>query len=249
MNTNATPHLLNNYQNMNHNNMVDNIPAGMDLFTSGGLKDGWSYLLPKDNFLRKTDEKVTILHKNELHGSVKEQVESLCNLYSLSSSSPLNLQKGISNFSLMKSRSREEEDQILFFLIKRGMQVVGYIQYDDKTGILIDVVLRPSANREVGSKEEKGVTIHKHEGITSTIGEVLIKAVLAHAKKSGKEKVLIVPPQYTGMKQDTSATLVQYLERFGFMVYTTLNKEENSLLDKPLKKESSMVPLVYQSRL
>lgn len=160
---------------MSHNTLPHlSDPEGSCFITGGSLKDGWSYLMPSDGCL---DSEVSIAFSDEIQPNVQEQTEALRSLY------------------LTKKESTTSNDDTddgagteLTIVVKRGLQVVGCAQLNDKTGRLSDVVVRPSARR-------------------SHVGRSLIDAVKNHAKQSNIEKIVAEP--------DTLDSKV-FFERMGF---------------------------------
>jgi len=146
---------------MSHNTLPHlSDPEGSCFITGGSLKDGWSYLMPSDGLL---DSEVSIAFSDEVQPNVHEQTEALRSLY---------LTKKESTAS--NDDTDDDAGTELTIVVKRGLQVVGCAQLNDKTGRLSDVVVRPSARR-------------------SQVGRSLIDAVKNHAKKSNIEKIVAQP--------------------------------------------------------
>jgi len=157
MNVNQTPHL-------NH-------PNDIKLKTSGGLKDGWSHILPKDKYL--LHEEVTKLFFNELRGHLKEQTDALKNLYLPRGKFFTRKPNCTSHFIVKDADAQHDSDKCeMTFLVKRGLQVIACITYNDETGVLSDMVVRPSVK-------------------DGNYGKALVNAALTHAKLSGKEKIFV----------------------------------------------------------
>jgi len=159
MSVNQTPHL-------NH-------PDDIELKTGGGLRDGWSYLMPRNkHFLH---EEVSKLFSHELDGYLKEQTDALKNLYSPNSNY---LAKRLTSTSQTVEKdidapsNSDKSGCEMIFLVKRGMQVVACTAYNDETGVLSDLVVRPSAK-------------------DGNCQKALVDAALTHAKLSGKEKIFV----------------------------------------------------------
>ncbi|KAL7438553.1 hypothetical protein ACHAXH_006258 [Discostella pseudostelligera] len=146
---------------MSHNTIPHlSDPEGSCFITGGSLKDGWSYLMPYDGCL---DSEVSIAFSDEVQPNVHEQTEALRSLY---------LTKKESTAS--NDDTDDDAGTELTIVVKRGLQVVGCAQLNDKTGRLSDVIVRPSARR-------------------SQVGRSLIDAVKNHAKKSNIEKIVAHP--------------------------------------------------------
>lgn len=122
-------------------------PDGSCYITGGGLKDGWSYLMPTDGWL---DSEVDIAYSDEVLPHVEEQTEALRNLY---------LSKKESTAS-----SDTNDGTEVTVVVKRGLQVVGCASLNEKTGRLSDVVVRPSARRsQVGQSLIEAVKNHARQ--------------------------------------------------------------------------------------
>ena len=135
MSSNALPHL--------------SLPEDMDLVAGGGLKDGWSYLMPSDDSLLY--EEVSTAFADELEDHVKEQTEALKNLYLSTSTrgSLLNRRssvslEGIDYDSLLNLNEGESEGSRINFVVKRGLQVLACAVLNESL-TLCDVVMIPSA--------------------------------------------------------------------------------------------------------
>lgn len=112
--------------------------------TGGGLKDGWSYLMPTDGCL---DSEVSIAYADEVQPHVEEQTEALKSLY---------LSK--------KKNPRDGRGKDLTVVVKQGLQVVGCASLDEQSGRVSDVVVRPSARRsQVGKSLIEAVRQHAEE--------------------------------------------------------------------------------------
>lgn len=125
--------------------------------------------MPSENHL---DAEVDIAYADEIAPHVKEQTEAMRSLYLNRSASNIPLDESI------KSIDRDSSNEVTI-VVKRGLQVVGCASLDEKTGIVHDVVVRPSARR-------------------SQVGESLIEAVMKHAKLSKDIDTLIVQPNTDG---------------------------------------------------
>jgi N-acetylglutamate synthase-like GNAT family acetyltransferase len=136
----------------------------------GSLKDGWSYLMPNDEFI--LDQEVSVAFADELESHVIEQTEALKALY-LSSRETDNLHAD----SDLSIEEEVDKNHIKHFIVKRGLQVVGVATYSDRTGRLTDVAVRPSAGQ--------------HQ-----VSETLFKAVKEYTRnKLGRSGSLIVLPR------------------------------------------------------
>jgi broad specificity phosphatase PhoE len=178
MSHNATPHFgLDEYR---------------ELRSGGSLKDGWSYLVP--NLSLDAEVSVAFCDEDDLEDHVKEQAQALKALY-LSSRDSRSLgradsQRSVSpseNGSLSSSSQPPHaspsvsdvetagRDSVKHFIVKRGMQVVGVAAYSDRTGLVTDVAVRPSAGKHVGM--------------------ALFDAVKSHSRKLGRSGSLLVFPR------------------------------------------------------
>ncbi len=169
MHTNDTPHL--NNSEYSH------------LKTGGSLKDGWSFVMPSDDVLLH-EEGVSCAFEDELDGHVREQTEALRNLYvSTRQSGSFLLRKdsaggGVGDVGDLNDDDDDNDDydydgsNKMTFFIKRGLQVVGCISYNEEKSMISDLVVRPSARD--GNLEKD-----------------LINAVIAHAKKEGKDEIFV----------------------------------------------------------
>ncbi len=168
--------------------------GGEELTTGGGLKDGWSYIMPADRVMLY--EEVTFAFADEHDKHVLEQVGALQRLYSARISTmddkigandndTSETDTGISmdggkkkhydkktkmtNRTVTGGGSGRSTEMI--FIVKRGAQVAGCITFHEHTGELVDLAIRPSLR--------KGTTVAKD----------LIQAVKDYAKESGKSQV------------------------------------------------------------
>jgi len=160
MSVNQTPHL----------NHTDDI----ELKTGGGLKDGWSYLMPRNTCLLHGE--VSKFFSHELGGHLKEQTDALKNLYSLRSTYLAKRRNSTSQTIGKDIDAHGHSDKNgceMTFLVKRGLQVAACIAYNDETGVLSDLVVRPSAKDR-------------------DCGKALVDAALTHAKLSGKDKIFVL---------------------------------------------------------
>ena len=163
METNSTPHFAPSEYS--------------ELRTGGSLKDGWSFIVPPDKFL--LDSEVSIAFSDELEDHVREQTEALKSLYLSSGSS--NEESTTSELSVEEVDGRTEIEKngghrAVCFVVKRGLQVAGCAWYDESTGRISDLVVRPSARE-------------------SQVGEALINAVRSHARKMKRSGSLLVRPK------------------------------------------------------
>jgi phosphohistidine phosphatase SixA len=158
---------------MSHNQTPHFTPNEYDrLRTGGSLKDGWSYLMPNDEFL--LDAEVSVAFLDELEDHVVEQATALKALYlSSDASAQLQADDGLS--------VEEEEDagnkqrHIKHFIVKHGLQVVAVASYSELTGRLTDVAVRPSAGTQAS--------------------ETLVDAVKQYSKKFGRSGSLLITPR------------------------------------------------------
>ena len=153
------------------------------LRSGGGLKDGWSYIVPHDSFI--LDAEVSVSFVDDLEDHVREQTEALRALYlssgeTISSSISRNSSSGHLSVEEIDANQGEysgdaSNNPAVCFVVKRGMQVVGCAWYDETSGRLSDVVVRPSARK-------------------SQVGKSLVNAVRSHARKLGRSGSLIIHP-------------------------------------------------------
>jgi broad specificity phosphatase PhoE len=156
-----------------------------ELRSGGSLKDGWSYLVPP---LSLNAEVSVAFCDDELEDHVKEQAQALKALY-MSSRESGTLSRADSQLSVSLSENESSSscsspsetgvsagrDRVKHFIAKRGMQVVGVATYSDRTGLVTDVAVRPSAG--------------KHAGVA------LFEAVKSHSRKLGRSGSLLVFPR------------------------------------------------------
>lgn len=133
MYTNALPHLI--------------LPDDMDLVAGGGLKDGWSYLMPSDDTLLY--EEVSTAFADELEDHVKEQTEALKNLYlpTAKRGSLLSRRSSVSLEGLddpVLSLNERNTNDGVNFIVKRGQQVLACAVLN-RCLTLSDIVIIPSA--------------------------------------------------------------------------------------------------------
>ena len=156
-------------------------PDSLQYITGGSLKDGWSYLMPSENHL---DAEVDIAYADEVLPHIKEQTDAMRSLYLQRDASGIPLDESVSTNS-----GRDSTNEITI-VVKQGLQVVGCASLDETTGIVHDVVIRPSARR-------------------SQVGESLMDAVMKHAKLAKDLDTLIVQPNTEGK---------ELFEKMGFTV-------------------------------
>lgn len=136
MHSNELPHL----------NLYDE--SDRDLVAGGGLKDGWSYLMPSDDTLLY--EEVSTAFADELEDHVKEQTEALKNLYLSTSTrgSLLKRRNSVSSECLDSETSLQlnegETKSCINFVVKRGLQVIACAALNERL-LLSDIVIVPSA--------------------------------------------------------------------------------------------------------
>jgi broad specificity phosphatase PhoE len=168
---------------MGHNQTPHFSPDQHAALRSGGsLKDGWSYLMPNDEFI--LDVEVSVAFSDELEGHVREQAEALKALYlssneteKLSADSSLSVEKATAQDASAQDTGGKKKQ----FIVKHGLQVVGVATYSEDTGTLTDVAVRPSAGKAVS--------------------ETLFDAVKQHSKKMGRSGSLLVMPRSTASKK------------------------------------------------
>lgn len=156
-----------------------------DLRTGGSLKDGWSYLMPPDEFV--LDQEVGIAFSDEeLESHVREQTDALRALYLSSSQSEaftrsisLDVEEEEEETHAGGQTRKKNSGQQLHFVVKRGLQVVGCAKYCESTGTLSDVAILPTSA----------------DGGTQKVGETLMDAVKSHARRLGRSGSLIVHPR------------------------------------------------------
>jgi len=156
---------------MSHNQTPHFSPEQYATLRSGGsLKDGWSYLMPNDEFI--LDQEVSVAFSDELEEHVREQTEALKALY-LSSQETEKLHSD-SNLSVEQD-DEDKPQKIKHFIVKHGLQVVGVATYSEDTDRLTDVAVRPSAGKEVS--------------------ETLFDAVKQYSRKLGRSGSLLITPR------------------------------------------------------
>jgi GNAT superfamily N-acetyltransferase len=155
-----------------------------ELRTGGGLKDGWSFIVPPDSFL--LDAEVSIGFSDELEDHVREQTEALKSLYLPTSRSnddgPNASGLSVEEVDGRTKIGRDGGHPAVCFVVKRGLQVAGCAWYDESTGRLSDLVVRPSARE-------------------SQVGEALVDAVRSHARKLNRSGSLLIQPKTLDNKE------------------------------------------------
>ena len=163
MSQNQTPHLT--------------VQDYATLRSGGSLKDGWAYLVPRDDIVLNAEVSVAFSDE-EMEEHVREQTQALKALY-LSSEQSLQTDSNLSVEEEGQERGKadrqEDQKDTKHFIVKRGLQVVGVATYSERTGLLTDVAVRPSAGKQVS--------------------ETLFKAVKAHSKRLGRSGSLLVIPR------------------------------------------------------
>lgn len=156
------------------------------LRSGGSLLDGWSYLMPNDEFILHAEVSVAFLDEVDEH--VREQTQALKSLYlSSQGTKRLHADNTLQIEEHTDPKTSAKNDHV-HFIVQRGLQVVGCAAYDETTGQLFDVALRPSAEKEVA--------------------ETLMKAVKDHARKEGRSGNLLVRPR--------SAECAKLFQQLGF---------------------------------
>jgi len=145
---------------MSQNNAPHLSNADGSCYTGGSLKDGWSYLMPKDGCL---DSEVLIAFSDEVQPHIHEQTVALRSLY-------LPKKESASNNNKVKGAGNDAGTE-LTVVVKQGLQVVGCASLNEKTGRLSDIVVRPSAHRR-------------------RVGQSLVEAAKNHAKRSNIDKIV-----------------------------------------------------------
>lgn len=148
---------------MSHNN-TPHLSQDPDLLTGGSLKDGWSYLMPDEEVMLY--QEVSSYFADEVDGHVKEQAEALRNLYSSRHSFLARQASSVDSDDNDDDHYKNE----MTFVVKRGLQVVGCVSFDDKSGLISNLIIRPSV---------KGSTVDKD----------LLNAVIQHASVSGLNEI------------------------------------------------------------
>ena len=156
MGTNQTPHL---------NHISD-----LDLLSGGGLKDGWAYIMPPDKHIM--DETGHVELDADMDDHLKEQTGALRNLYACRrQSSDLSTENDKNTLSVQEINGAfirmNSNGNDISILVKRGLEVVACASLNDQTGLLTDVVVRPSAKKgnawKILVEEAKKYTLKKLE--------------------------------------------------------------------------------------
>mmetsp|Transcript_17776 Transcript_17776/g.25018 ORF Transcript_17776/g.25018 Transcript_17776/m.25018 type:complete len:534 (+) Transcript_17776:151-1752(+) len=171
------------------------------LRTGGSLKDGWSFIVPSDEFI--LDAEVSFGFEDELDTHVLEQTQALKDLY-LKSTTAMNTTKnddddggsgsGSSDTMIMtvgevhcgddtagggsqqQRQQRSGKSSDISFVVRRGLEVVGCASYNEHTGHVKDVIVRPTVQKK------------------DQVGEMLLDAVKQHERKLGRSGSLLVQP-------------------------------------------------------
>ena len=163
------------------------------------MKDGWSYLMPTDEIMLY--EEVDKSFADELDDHVKEQMDALKRLYLKGPDRRIVGIKGKKELDGTQSKENATASHVIFF-VKRGFQVVGCLTLDEESGLVFDMVLRPSALRSAGME--------------------LISATLEHARVGGSNVYI-----RRNSKQDQTL-----LEEVGFLrVETEEESAEGDLFE------------------
>ena len=149
-------------------NQTPHLPRS--LLTGGGLKDGWSYLMPDDKFV--LDGEVSVAFSDEVDWHVREQADALRNLYLNGRRNSSVKVKEVQDGDASDSTSSAGGEVTL--VVKRGLQVVGCASFHEETGLISNVVVRPSARG-------------------SQVGRSLVESAKVCAQKVGAEKVVAEP--------------------------------------------------------
>lgn len=137
--SNQTPHI--------HPNEYSKLRSG------GSLKDGWSYLVPNDAIFLHAEVKVAFV--DELDDHVREQTEALKSLY-LSSNAYQTIQSN--NKYHVEEETPTTKD--VHFTVQSGHQVVGCATYNEDSGHLYDVAVRPSIGEDCAQTLIRSVIDH-----------------------------------------------------------------------------------------
>jgi broad specificity phosphatase PhoE len=148
---------------MTHNT-VPHLQNTPELLSGGSLKDGWSYLMPNDQFV--LDAEVNVAFADELEPHIHEQAQALRALYR--SDHPL------AGNTYIHDDGTADNDTVTHFVVQRGLQVVGVATHSAATGRLTDVAVRPSAGPHARTK--------------------LFHAVQQYARQQGQSMALTVVP-------------------------------------------------------
>lgn len=131
--------------------------------------------MPPDTFV--LDAEVSIGFQDELEQHVREQTEALKSLYLGGTGSSEKESSAVTNeLSVEEVDGKEGGNPAVCIVVKRGLQVAGCAWYDESTGRISDLVVRPSARE-------------------SQVGEALINAVRAHARKLKRSGSILVQPR------------------------------------------------------
>mmetsp|Transcript_48374 Transcript_48374/g.146090 ORF Transcript_48374/g.146090 Transcript_48374/m.146090 type:complete len:548 (-) Transcript_48374:55-1698(-) len=181
MGCNQTPHL-------------DRLPQDdlAEFKSGGGLKDGWSYLMPDADFL--LDAEVDVAFEDELEDHVREQAEAMRELYLGRRKSSIDddtseIFDATTNVAKDKPSTRMSRKSSLIaevegadsgsssggevtLVVKRGLQLVGCASLHVESGRLSDLVVRPSAKN-------------------TKVGQALVEAAKNRAKQLGGERLVV----------------------------------------------------------
>mmetsp|Transcript_2463 Transcript_2463/g.3892 ORF Transcript_2463/g.3892 Transcript_2463/m.3892 type:complete len:496 (+) Transcript_2463:61-1548(+) len=166
-------------------NQTPHFPPQEYALLRGGdsLKDGWSYVMPSDDHL--LDSEVSTAYADEqMDEHIKEQTEALKALYLPSKT----LDTG-GTTSLAVEEQVEKGGKEVQFFVKRGLQVVGCASYNEESGKVSGMALRPSAR-------------------STDVGGELVNAVRSHARKLGRSGSLLFETGTVGNKK--------FLKELGF---------------------------------
>jgi len=187
--------------------------AGPDscYITGGSLKDGWSYVMPRDGCL---DSEVTVAFSDEVLPHVQEQTEALRSLY-LSKKGPAESGDGEAN------DNEEKTGNELTIVVKRGLQVVGCASLNEKTGRLSDVVVRPSARRS---------QVGENHRITRISGQPEWNNFFRRRRLLGvKVSWADAPPRFSPGKQSVLYFSAAQNNRLALIFARKLSHEKNSI--------------------
>jgi len=136
------------------------------------LKDGWSFLMPLDEHLE--EEIVAMAYEDEgLDQHVKDQLVALQSLYLPSKQTINGSQNSCSDPPNSIAVEEQEGGKLVTFLVKHGLQVVAFAKYNEESGEISNVIIRPSATE-------------------SDAGVSLVTAIRSHARQLGRSGSLLI---------------------------------------------------------
>jgi broad specificity phosphatase PhoE len=146
-----------------HQNATPHLPTQqLQLLSGGGLKDGWSYIVPTDETVLRPVE-VNVAFADELDDHVREQSQALRALYLGASSSEDVTLPGNDALTVQEELVDADDSSIQVgikhFVVQRGHQVVAVATYSDQTGIVTDLAVQPGAT---GAREALIKAVQEH---------------------------------------------------------------------------------------